>query len=324
MSEAAIKQADNDIPSPGGIFGPEGEVVFKCEEFTLYANGWLEPSTKVERALWRATLGISNRKGSEDRLELALALLKLAEHEAEQQRSAGAEVSEAAMKRDADLLKRLSDTVGKMLIPMLSTPQLKSAEKKAEEAAARLKNAIASLKSATLAIARWKTSRPKPGSNHPGAIVWEMQLVAKEMFRETHKRPTKRQIRAQLEEKLFEAEILAELEVVREQLNNIGRGKRLTEDQICTVFAPVRKRMRDNSKTEACIREHEDEFRKRLREAEDRVEREERPLSEDEIDRRVSRARQEMEKKGWAISSKDAEARWAERFINAGLEGLPD
>ena len=62
MNRAMIEQAD-DIPSPESISGPEGEVVAKCEEFTLYANGWLESSPKVERALWRATLGISNRKG---------------------------------------------------------------------------------------------------------------------------------------------------------------------------------------------------------------------------------------------------------------------
>ena len=207
-----IEQGD-DIPSPESISGPEGEVVAKCEEFTIYANGWLESSPEIERALWRATLGISNRKGSEDRLDLALALLELAEHKAEQQRSehvaahgstaprvAGAEVSEAAMKREADLLKRLSDTVGKMLLPMLSTSKLISAKKKAQEAAAGIRNSIASLQSATLAIARWKISRPEPGSNHPGAIVWEMQLVAKEIFRETRKRPTKRQIRWELEQ----------------------------------------------------------------------------------------------------------------------------
>jgi hypothetical protein len=183
-----IEQGD-DIPSPESISGPEGEVVAKCEEFTLYANGWLESSPKVERALWRATLGISNRKGSEERLELALALLQLAEHAAGNRRTA-----------PEDLLERLSGTLGKMLIPMLSTPQRNAAEKKAQEAAAGIKNAIASLTSATLAIARWKTSRPEPGSNHPGAIVWEMQLVAKEIFQETHKRPTKRQIRWELEQ----------------------------------------------------------------------------------------------------------------------------
>ena len=81
-----IEQADN-IPSPESISGPQGEVVAECEEFTLYANGWLESSPKVERALWRATLRISNRKGFEDRLDLALALLELAEHKAERQRS---------------------------------------------------------------------------------------------------------------------------------------------------------------------------------------------------------------------------------------------
>ena len=48
-----------------------------------------------------------------------------------------------------------------------------------------MKNAITSIQSATLAIARWKTTRPKPGSNIQAAIVWEMQLVAKEIFRET-------------------------------------------------------------------------------------------------------------------------------------------
>ena len=104
------------------------------------------------------------------------------------------------MKRGADLLKRLSDTVGKMLLPMLSTSHPICAKKKAQEAAAGIRNAIASLQSATLAIERWKTSRPEPGSNHPGAIVWEMQLVAKEIFRDTRKRPTKRKIRWELEQ----------------------------------------------------------------------------------------------------------------------------
>ena len=174
MSEAE-EQAD-DIPSPESICGPEGEVVAKCEEFTLYANGWLESSPEIERALWRATLRISNRKGSEDRLELAIALLELAEHKAERQRSehvaahgsaapraAGAEVSEAAMKREVDLLKRLSGTVGKMLIPMLSTSQPISAKKKAQEAAAGIRNAIASLQSATLAIAAMEDLAPRAG-----------------------------------------------------------------------------------------------------------------------------------------------------------------
>ena len=115
MSRAVIEHGD-DIPSPESISGPEGEVVAKCEEFTLYANGWLESSPKVERALSRATLGISNRKGSEERLELALALLQLAEHAAGHRRTA-----------PEDLLKRLSDTVGKILLPMLSTSQLISA-----------------------------------------------------------------------------------------------------------------------------------------------------------------------------------------------------
>ena len=65
----------------------------------------------------------------------------------------------------------------------------KEARKEARKAAIGIKNAIASIHSATLAIARWKTSRPQPGSNHPGAVVWVMQLVAKEIFRETGKRP---------------------------------------------------------------------------------------------------------------------------------------
>jgi hypothetical protein len=54
-----------------------------------------------------------------------------------------------------------------------------------------------SLKSAMLAIARF---RPEPGSNHPGAIVRVMQDVAKDIFRETRQRPTKLQIRWELEQ----------------------------------------------------------------------------------------------------------------------------
>jgi hypothetical protein len=195
----------------GDPTGPEGEVIARCEEFTLYINGWLEASPKIERALWRATLGISDRKGSEDRLELALSLRELAERAAKPLRvehakrrgSASdpldAEVGDAATKRDADLLESLSGTLGKMLIPMLSTSDPNRARKEAETAAAGIRNAITSIQSAARAIARWKTTRPEPGSNHPGAIVWEMQLTAKQIFRETHKRPTKRQIRRQLE-----------------------------------------------------------------------------------------------------------------------------
>ena len=130
----------------------QGEVVAECEELTLYANGWLEPSPKVERALWRATLRISDRKGSEERLELALALLQLAEHAAGHRRTA-----------PEDLLERLSGTLGKMLIPMLSTPQPNAAEKKAQEAAAGIKNVIASLTSATLAIAAMEDVAPRAG-----------------------------------------------------------------------------------------------------------------------------------------------------------------
>ena len=126
----------------GDPIGPEGEVIAKCEEFTLYANGWLESSLKVERALWRATLGISNRRGSEDRLELALSLLELAERaakplrieDAKRRRSAldplDAEVGDAATKREADLLDKLSGTLGRMLIPMLSDPQVQDSARK--------------------------------------------------------------------------------------------------------------------------------------------------------------------------------------------------
>ena len=195
--------------SPGG---PGGEVIAKCEEFTLYANGWLESSPKIERALWRATLGISDRKGSEDRLELALSLLELAERASrplriEDAKRRGsvpdpldAEVDEAATKRDADLLERLSHTLGRMLIPMLSDSQPGSAKKKADNAAAGIRNAITSAQSGARAIARWKTECPTPRSTSPGAIVWEMQYIAKEIFRETHMRPTKRRIRHLLEE----------------------------------------------------------------------------------------------------------------------------
>jgi hypothetical protein len=206
-----MEQADH-TPSPKDLYGPEGEVIAKCEEFTLYANGWLESSPEIERALCRATLGISDRKGSEDRLELDVSLLDLAEHAAkplriEDAKSRGvapdrldAGAGEAARKRNADLLERLSGTLGRMLIPMLSDSQPGSARKKAEKAASGIRNAITSIQSAARAIARWKTKRPKPKSNHPGAVVWEMQLVAKEIFRETRKRPTKRQIRHQLED----------------------------------------------------------------------------------------------------------------------------
>ena len=66
--------------------------------------------------MWRATLGINDRKVSEDRLELSLSLLELAEHAAKPLRIENAkrrgsvsdpldvEVGDAAPKRDADLL----------------------------------------------------------------------------------------------------------------------------------------------------------------------------------------------------------------------------
>jgi hypothetical protein len=208
-----VSKTGGDSPS-----GPEGEVIARCEEFTLYTNGWLESSPKIERALWRATLGISARKGSEDRLELALSLLALPEHAAKPLRiqdairrdsapnQLDAEIGDAATKREDDLLNKLSGTLGKMLIPMLSVSRpsskdaWKEARKEARKAAIGIKNAIASIHSSTLAIARWKTSPPQPGSNHPGAVVWVMQLAAKEIFRETGQRPNKYAIRLRLEE----------------------------------------------------------------------------------------------------------------------------
>jgi hypothetical protein len=186
--------------------GPDGEVIAKCEEFTLYANGWLESLPEIERALWRATLGISERKGFEDRLDLALCLRELAERAAKPLRvedaksrnvapdPLDAEVGEAAAKRDSELLDKLSRTLGSRLIPMLSDSRPGSAKKKAEMAAIGIRNAITSIQNAAQAIARWKETRPEPGSHHPGAIVWVMQLIAKEIFRETHERPTKRHI----------------------------------------------------------------------------------------------------------------------------------
>jgi hypothetical protein len=201
------------------ICGPEGEVIARCEEFTLYKNGWLASSAKVERALWRATLGISDRKGSENRMELALSLIELAERAAKPLRIEDANRRGSApgqpdapdgdeAKRNADLLNKLSGTLGKMLIPMLSVSRpsstkkdsWKEARKEARIAAVRIRNSIASIHSATLAIARWKMSRPLPGENHPGAAVWVMQLVAKEIFRETRKRPSKHAIQLRLEE----------------------------------------------------------------------------------------------------------------------------
>ena len=202
--------------------------------------------------------------------------------------------------------------------------RLDAAKIEADTAAVSVRNAIWSVKSATLAIARWKNSRPEPGSNQPGAIVWEMQLVAKDIFRDTHKRPTKWEIRSRLEEQLSEGEILAQLEVVREQLKDIGRAMRPTEDQIRADFEPVRKRMKAKGYTEDEIRARLDGFRKRQREAEEKAEKEERPLTEDEIEQGVIRARQEMEEKGWQICSKDAESRWRERFEKAGLGNLPN
>ena len=90
----------------------------------------------------------------EDRLELPFSLLDLAEHAAKPLRIKNtkrrgvapnpldAEAGEAATTRDADLLRRLSGTLGRMLIPMLSDPQPASARKKAEKAASGVRNAI--------------------------------------------------------------------------------------------------------------------------------------------------------------------------------------
>jgi hypothetical protein len=180
--------------------------VFSCEEFTLYPDGRLDSAPEVERALWRATLNINDRGDSEARLDLALALLQLAEQAAGHRSST-----------PEDLLARLSDTLGKMLIPALSVgprlerkpdgltqydsprSRLDTSKLEAESAAASAKNAITAIKSAMLAIARWKNHRPEPGSNHPASWVWVMQLTAKEIFRETLERPTKGEIRVRME-----------------------------------------------------------------------------------------------------------------------------
>jgi hypothetical protein len=150
-----------------------------------------------------------------------------------------------------------------------------------------------------------------------------MQSVAREIFRDTHRRPRKSEIRYRLEEQLSESEIVAQLEVVRERLKDIGRARQRTEDEIRADFDTVYMRMKAKGRTEDQIRAKLDEFRKRQREAEARAEKA-RPLTDDEIEQELILARQEMEGKGWRISSKDAKSRWEERFKKAGLGDLPD
>lgn len=144
----------------------------------------VESSPNVEHALWRSLLGINSRGNADARQRLAMALQDLMLHRA------GNFTGDSA-----DLLERLSDTLGEVLINAFNI----GTATKPKAVSTALKQAIESLASANAQINRCRTLLPLPGDRSPGAWTWIIQYTAKSIFRETRKRPTKTQIREKLE-----------------------------------------------------------------------------------------------------------------------------
>ena len=221
MSEVPKERADN-IPSPESISGPRRRSC--CQVRGIHAlRQWMARTITGNRTrIVAGHFGISNRKGSEDRLELALVLRALAEHaakpltleDAKRRNSApnplDAEVGDAAIKREAELLKRLSGTLGKMSTSYTvhfpaELHQERCLGKRQERGQGggnrnKERHRVHPQRDARNRTMEDLAPRASTGKQSSGAIVWVMQLVAKEIFRETGKRPNKHGIRIRLEE----------------------------------------------------------------------------------------------------------------------------
>lgn len=181
-------------------------VVFSCIEFTLFSDGRIESSEKVERALLMSTFGINDREGKDIRCNLATSLLHLAEHAAFLNGYGGKGHD------PENLLQSLVSSLGIMLVPALSIgPQIKVKEDgktfydsrkgrmdasliSTDTTSESVKTALSNIASSLTALSRWKHKRPLPGDKTRGSWTWVIQLHAKGIFRETKERPTKAEI----------------------------------------------------------------------------------------------------------------------------------
>jgi len=164
----------------------EPQVVAECVEFTLYSDGRVVSSKAVDLALMRSCFRINKRTGDDERLELVWALWQVMELAAGHFKG-----------NPDDLLDSLSNTLGEILLSALNNSD--GAERRALGASKKIGKAVNKIETASLNLARFRSSRPMPGDKSLGAWTWILQLTAKEVFRETKLPPRKSSIREMLE-----------------------------------------------------------------------------------------------------------------------------
>jgi len=163
-------------------------VVATCPEFTLYSDGRVQSSPKVDRAMLVARFANNSRAGKEDRLNLKIALWNLTEH------AAGQFTGDCE-----DLLDDITGTLGAILLDALNHAD-ETTGKKVRMAVKKTGRALADVESAIVQMARFRTTIPIPGDNSSGAWTHVLQSAAKEIFRETKRQPRQREIWARLDE----------------------------------------------------------------------------------------------------------------------------
>jgi hypothetical protein len=168
---------------------PHGRIVAECEEFKLYADGWIESSRAVEIALKRSRFATSSRggaEGAESRLALKMALWDLMEMTAGHFKG-----------NDADLLEDLIATLGQSLLDALN--EAEGAAKRVKGVVKKTSSAVADVEAAITQMVRYRSKLPMPNDTSRGAWTWILQHTAKSIFRETKNRPTKSEVRCELE-----------------------------------------------------------------------------------------------------------------------------
>lgn len=173
----------------GNTNDAHGKTIAECQEFKLYADGWIESSPDVELALKRSRFGTSSRggaEGGESRLALKMALWDLMEMTAG--KYAGS---------DADLVDDLVATLGQSLLDALN--QAEGAAKRVKGVVKKTSSSVADVEAAMTQMVRYRIKLPMPNDTSRAAWTWILQHTAKTIFRQTKKRPTKFDIRCELE-----------------------------------------------------------------------------------------------------------------------------
>jgi len=162
------------------------KIVASCPEFALYEDGRLEAAPAVELAMKRARFANSSRPGAEDRLRLKAALWDLMEDAAGQ------------FTGDPDeLLEELRETLGRILLTALNNAD--GSSKRIRGGIKKVTSCVGDVESAITQMVRYRSVLPIPGDKSPGAWTWTVQHTAKRIFRESKARPTKSEIRRELE-----------------------------------------------------------------------------------------------------------------------------